>query len=375
MAIPTMPMMMSTQPAVCRLKTNVFVVTANARIAPTAISARPTPVFMMVLSLSRRRGSSGRGSRLRVVGLGWIEQAALQVTQRAGEEPGHVHLRYAEPFTDLGLGEVAVEPHDQDALLAFGQLLPVRVDGLHVNGVGEVRVVVAEHVRQQGGVVPVGHRGVERVGAEHEVRLAGLLHVVPAHTQPFGQFGFLRRPAELLSEFLGGLTQLEQELLGGPADVDLPPLVPEVPLDLAADAGLRVGGEAVADLGVVVVYRLEQADVPDLHEILGRFGAAAVLPDARADQLLVAVHEDLADGGAQLAVLRQRPDLAKQGVIGQLLQLRAVPWMEAGIRGGAEGRRVGGGSCRRLPEGSSRQGGLLGPWELRTSTVCPTRGE
>jgi hypothetical protein len=97
--------------------------------------------------------------------------------------------------------------------------------------------------------------------------------------------------------------------------VDLPPLVPEVPLDLAADARLRVGGEAVADLGVVVVYRLEQADVPDLHEIFGWFGAAAVLPDARADQLLVPVHEDLADGGAQLAVPRQRPDLAQQSVV------------------------------------------------------------
>src|SRR6266700_384950 len=358
MAIPTMPMMMSTQPAVCRLKTNVFVVTANARIAPTAISARPTPVFMMVLSLSRRRGSSGRGSRLRVVGLGWIEQAALQVTQRAGEEPGHVHLRYAEPFTDLGLGEVAVEAHDQDALLALGQLLPVRIDGLHVDGVGEVRVVVAEHVRQQGGVVPVGHRGVERVRAEYEVRLAGLLHVVPADTQPFGQFGFLRRPAELLGEFLGGLTQLEQELLGGPADVDLPPLVAEVPLDLAADAGLRVAGEAVADLGVIVVYRLEQADVPDLHKIFCGYGAAAVLPDARADELLVAVHDYFADGGAQFAVSRQRPDLGEQGIIGQLLELRTRPWMDADVRGGVEGRGVGGSACRRLPEGSPHQGGL-----------------
>src|SRR5690242_17831077 len=148
-----------------------------------------------------------------------------------------------------------------------------------------------------------------------------------------------------------------------------------MPLDLAADAGLRVGGEAVADLRVVVVYRIEQADVPDLHEIFGWFGAAAVLPDARADQLLVPVHEDLADGGAQLAVPRQRPDLAQQSVVGQLLQLRTVPWVDADVRGGAEDRSVGGGSCCRLPEGSPRQDGLLGPWDLRTSTVCPTRGE
>src|SRR5215470_5013141 len=131
-----------------------------------------------------------------------------------------------------------------------------------------------------------------------------------------------------------------------------------MPLDLAADAGLRVGGEAVADLGVVVVYRLEQADVPDLHEIFRRFGAAAVLPDARADQLLVAVHEYLAGGGAHLAVLRQPSDLGEQGVVGQLLQLRTVAWVDAGVRGGAEGRGVGGRACRRLAEGSPRQGGL-----------------
>jgi len=98
--------------------------------------------------------------------------------------------------------------------------------------------------------------------------------------------------------------------------VDLPALVPEVALDLAADAGLRVGREAVADLGIVVVDRLEQADVPDLHEIFCGFGAAAVLPDAGADQLLVALHEYLAGGGAQFVIPRQRADLGQQGVIG-----------------------------------------------------------
>jgi hypothetical protein len=40
----------------------VFVVTANARIAPTAIRASPIPVFMMILPLSRRPGLSGHGS-------------------------------------------------------------------------------------------------------------------------------------------------------------------------------------------------------------------------------------------------------------------------------------------------------------------------
>jgi hypothetical protein len=140
--------------------------------------------------------------------------------------------------------------------------------------------------------------------------------------------------------------------------VNLPPLVAEVPLDLAADARLRVGGEAVADLGIIVVYRLEQADVPDLYEIFCGLRAAAVLPDARADELLVAVHDYFADGGAHLAVSRQRPDLGEQGIIGQLFELCTRPWMDAGVRGGVEGRG-GGGACRRLSEGSPRQGGLL----------------
>src|SRR5689334_24009563 len=99
-----MPMMISTHPAVCRLKTEVFVVTANARIAPTAPSASPTPVFMVVLSLSGRRRSSGRGCwRERVgVGVAGLEQAALQLPERPGQEPGDVHLRDAEPVADLG---------------------------------------------------------------------------------------------------------------------------------------------------------------------------------------------------------------------------------------------------------------------------------
>jgi hypothetical protein len=87
--------------------------------------------------------------------------------------------------------------------------------------------------------------------------------------------------------------------------VDLPALVPEVALDLAADAWLGVGGQAVADLGVVVVDRLEQADVADLHEVLGGLRAAAVLPYARADQLAVTLHDYLAGGGSQLAIAGQ----------------------------------------------------------------------
>src|SRR3984885_11004964 len=119
-ARPRMPMSMITYPAVCRLKTEVFVVTAKARIAPMPISTSPIPVFMTVLPLGERpasalrRGKGGRG----VGGFGRIDQLASQVRQGSGQEPGDVHLRDAEPVTNLRLGQVAVEAHDQDALLA-----------------------------------------------------------------------------------------------------------------------------------------------------------------------------------------------------------------------------------------------------------------
>src|ERR1043165_8806948 len=52
------------------------------------------------------------------------------------------------------------------------------------------------------------------------------------------------------------------------ADVDLPALGPEVPLDLAADAGRGVSRQAVAEAGVEVADGLDQAEVADLHPVL-----------------------------------------------------------------------------------------------------------
>src|SRR5690348_13216325 len=112
-----MPMMISTQPAVCRLNTEVLVVTANARIAPTATSASPTPVFMVVLSLSGRRRSSGRGCWREGVGVAGLEQAALQMPERPGQEAGDVHLRDAEPVADRRLGQVAVRSEEHTSEL------------------------------------------------------------------------------------------------------------------------------------------------------------------------------------------------------------------------------------------------------------------
>jgi hypothetical protein len=63
-----------------------------------------------------------------------------------------VHLRDAEPLTDLGLGHVPVEPHHQQTLLSFGQVTPVPPDGLHVERVLKLRIVRAHEVGQVRGI-------------------------------------------------------------------------------------------------------------------------------------------------------------------------------------------------------------------------------
>jgi serine phosphatase RsbU (regulator of sigma subunit)/PAS domain-containing protein len=213
-------------------------------------------------------------------GLRGTGQLVPQVGERPVEQAGDVHLGNAEAVADLGLGEVPVEAEHEDALLAFWQFLPVRVERRHVERVLDAGVVVAEHIREQRRVIPVRQRGVQRVRAEHQVRLACLADVVLADMQSSGQFLIRRCAAQLVGEGLAGLAHFKQQFLGLPAHVNLPPLVPEMPLDLAAHARRRVGGQAVADLRVVVVDGLEQSDVADLHEVLGRFRAAAVLAHA-----------------------------------------------------------------------------------------------
>src|ERR1700683_5082288 len=113
-----MPMSMITYPAVCRLKTEVFVVTAKARIAPMPISTSPIPVFIRFLRfLARPSGGC------RVGGFGRVEQLAPEVGQGSGQEPGDMHLGDAQPVADLRLGQVAVEAHDQDGLLPLGPFI------------------------------------------------------------------------------------------------------------------------------------------------------------------------------------------------------------------------------------------------------------
>jgi hypothetical protein len=110
------------------------------------------------------------------------------------------------------------------------------------------------------------------------VGLPGLEHVVLGDGQVPGQFEVIGGTAELLRQGLLGGAHLQQQFLVLAADPDLPAPVAEMPFDLATDTWLGVGGQAVPEAGVEAVDGLEQADVADLQQVLGRFGALPVGP-------------------------------------------------------------------------------------------------
>jgi hypothetical protein len=111
------------------------------------------------------------------------------------------------------------------------------------------------------------------------------------------------RTAQLLGEFPARPADLQHQFLRGPLDMDLPALIPEVPLDLTADTWLRVRGQVRPQRGIEVVDRLEQADVAGLHQVLDRLRGVPVALHAPADQRLVAGDDHLTGSGPQLIVL------------------------------------------------------------------------
>ncbi len=131
----------------------------------------------------------------------WLfHQPPAQVTERMREQAGHVHLRDAELLADLRLRHVTGEAHQQDALLAPGQLVPVRRDGLHVQCVLHRRVLVAEHISQPGGVRPVAERRVQGERLEDLLGTPRGPQLLAGRAEMLAQVSLVRRPAELLGE-------------------------------------------------------------------------------------------------------------------------------------------------------------------------------
>jgi len=227
------------------------------------------------------------------------------MAQGAGAEPGDMHLGDAEPLADLHLGHAAAEVHDQDLLLAQGQLAPVRGDGAHGEHVLQPRILLPEGVGQgaHGGLA--GQRRVQRRRLEGQLRLPGLPHLIPADSQVPGQVRVRRGAAQLLGQWPGRVSDPQDQLLHRAQDVERPALVAEVPLELSADARRRVGAQAGADGWIKIADCLHQADVAHLHQVLDRHRAALVRTYAGPDQALVTGNEQLARRRSPLAGPRQ----------------------------------------------------------------------
>src|SRR5215831_17110909 len=118
MTIPATPVSMITQPTTWMFSHAGWPCTAKARIAPSAIKNSPVAVLMALPSYAQACAAASWRSAPLVPGVRAYHVLA-QVAERAREQPGHMHLRNAQPFPDLGLGHVAVEAHHQQPLLTL----------------------------------------------------------------------------------------------------------------------------------------------------------------------------------------------------------------------------------------------------------------
>src|SRR6478752_6090628 len=77
-----------------------------------------------------------------------------------------------------------------------------------------------------------------------------------------------RSVSQLRGQLRRRLLDLQDALLDVARNVDGPPTVPEVALQLSEDRGDREGGEGGAALRVEPIDRLHEPDAGDLHEVV-----------------------------------------------------------------------------------------------------------
>src|SRR5215469_533038 len=139
MTAPTVPVIISTQPATRRFRNEGLRVMAKAKIAPMATKASEVAVFMVDTSLHQARTPGWRPYPLHVTQCrtvrsrtGRVVNPIAQESERLREQPGDVHLRNVQLVSDLGLRHVAVEAHEQNLLQSLWKIRPVRPHGLHI---------------------------------------------------------------------------------------------------------------------------------------------------------------------------------------------------------------------------------------------------
>src|SRR5262249_15066163 len=230
--------------------------------------------------------------------------------QRPANEPRDVHLRDADLLRDLRLRQPFEETQVEDRPLAVVE---------HAEAGLEQRAVLRDLVL----VLDLAER-LERIELlavllspalrerERRVRAAGLErleHLFLLDTGGLRELGDRRRPAELDGQLLDQLREADVQLLEPTRHAHGPPAVTEVALDLADDVRRRVRGELDAAGEVEAVDRLDQADRPDLDEVVELLAAVGVAPRERPYERHVLLDQLLAGLQVALLVVAAQEDL------------------------------------------------------------------
>ena len=123
------------------------------------------------------------------------------------------------------------------------------------------------------------------------------------------KLGDRRRAPELHGQRFDEARELHVQFLEPARHAHRPALVAEVALDLADDVRRRVGRQLDAAVEVEAVDRLDQADRPDLDEILELLAAIGVAAGERAHQRHVLLDQLLARLEVALLVVAPQQDL------------------------------------------------------------------
>lgn len=176
------------------------------------------------------------------------------------QQSGDVHLADADAVGDLLLGQAPAVPEPDDLLLALGEA-PQGV----AHELGE------RHPLADVAVVDGGVDGglVERVRTEAGPdAVEGQQDLVHGDTEAVRDLACRGLPAQPLCELFTSAVGALPQLLEAPGHLHAPPVVAEVATDLAQDRRHRERGERGATLRVVPVECLQQADDPDLDQIV-----------------------------------------------------------------------------------------------------------
>src|SRR5207245_5257126 len=124
-----------------------------------------------------------------------------------------------------------------------------------------------------------------------------------------------RLAAELVLHLLFDAHDRLVQLLKSAREADRRPLVAEVPLDLPRHSQRREGRELVAEVRIESFDRLDQAEIPDLHDVVEGLAAVLKLAGQKVDEVVVGLNELRPDAialgriGGFLVATMERPQL------------------------------------------------------------------